>query len=469
MRRTAFVFVLLILVGCNPNKEQPGTPVTTRLAQRTMTSPLPPTKLKQSKALIYGTEVGAWRTDAEREVSEPISVKVREAKIRVIRFAAVDCFVGMTCGSDNHAGSLLRADFDNAIRGITSPAALNAIPLIKMNPISDDMINGVDGSVFCPPWTGDASGNLPLYREILNQVRTVYNGPIIIESSNEMESACLGVWQRQGARISSIGSIGVSKRIGEHFAATMPELKQYARDLGFSDVVVIGYIGNGGGPGWSSNYSTFCRPVNFMDPANFPYNFNCGFDSRWVDEFNDAVKMAYDRAPVASKAYYIPDGISIHAYPHGRDFEPGPGEPGYDNYNFDDRIVYSYYHTWNKQARSRLNAIWGPAIGAQILLAISEWNAGVARSDSDHWIGWDNPAMIQSFYAGWFDMLQGNGVTTGSGTRFWQATNFCLACNADFRAPNPNWPGKYNVINRNGTYNPQYAALKDASLTDANN
>ena len=77
--------------------------------------------------------------------------------------------------------------------------------------------------------------------------------------------------------------------------------------------------------------------------------------------------------------------------------------------------------------------------------------------------------MIQAFYAGWFDMLQGNGVTTGSGTRFWQATNFCLACNADFGGPNPNWPGKYNLVNRNGTPNPQYAAFKDASVTDAYN
>jgi hypothetical protein len=240
MKRTAFLLMLLALAGCSSAKEQPGPPATaTNVGRTTMTMQSPPTKLKQSKALIYSTEVGAWRTDGEPAVSEPISTKVREAKIRAIRFASLDCFTDMTCGSDNHAGSLSRSDFNNAIRGITNSAALNAIPLIKMAPIANDTINGVDGSTFCPPWTGDASGNLPFYREVLNQVRAVYAGPIIIESSNAMESACLKVWQRQGARIGNAGSIGVSRRIGEHFAATMPALKQHARNLGFSEVVVL--------------------------------------------------------------------------------------------------------------------------------------------------------------------------------------------------------------------------------------
>lgn len=470
MKRTAFLLVFLALTGCSSANERPGPPTTaTRVAHTTMTMPSPATKLKQSKALIYSTEIGAWRTDGEPAVSEPISTEVREAKVRAIRFASLDCFTDMTCGSDNHAGSLSRSDFDNAIQGITNPAALNAIPLIKMAPIAKDTINGVDGSTFCPPWTGDASGNLPFYREVLSQVRAVYAGPIIIESSNEMEFACVRVWQRQGARIGSAGSIGVSRRIGEHFAATMPALKQHARNLGFSEVVVMGYIGNGGGPNWSSNYAKFCSPVDPPDRTRHPYDFECRFNPRWVDEFNNAVKSAYDNAPEAAKPDYIPDAISIHAFPHGPDFEPGPGEPGYDNYSFDDRIVYAYYNNWNKQARARLNAIWGSSIGSQVLLAISEWNAGVSRSGTDHWIGWNDPVMIQSFYAGWFDMLQGNGVTTGSGTRFWQATNFCLACNSDFAGPNPNWPGKYNLVNRNGTPNPQYAAFKDANSTDAYN
>ena len=59
-----------------------------------------------------------------------------------------------------------------------------------------------------------------------------------------MEYACWTKWKTQNDNInpSSAGAAGVSKRIGEHYAATMPQLKKYARDtLGFQQVVLGGH------------------------------------------------------------------------------------------------------------------------------------------------------------------------------------------------------------------------------------
>lgn len=408
----------------------------------TGTPPPPPAGIMDSKALIYSSEFASWDHDSSQALAPAVVTKGVEAEIPLIRFAVPDCFTGMTCGTDNHAGTVSASEYRGSIQGILSQ--YNAVPWLKMLPIARDLDNG---AVFCPPWTGDASGNLPLYKRVLDETKTAYLaagkplGSIVIESNNEMEYTCYQTWQAQGAPISSAGSVGVSKRIGEHFAATMPALKAYARGLGFTDVAVVGYLGVSGGPQWGQ-----ACPA---DPSK-PYGYNCAYQARWVDEFATAVHDAYLAA--GSNPDYIPDAMSMHAYPHGPDFATAP-------YAFDDNIVYAYFRNWIVQSRSRVNAIWGATIGNNIRFAVSEWNAGVSRSDM--WSGWTTAGAPEAFYAGWFDMLRGDGVTTGTGTRYWAACLFLIAGNSDTGT------GRfYNIIRQDGTVPTWYTTYKTYSTGD---
>jgi hypothetical protein len=398
--------------------------------------------LKDSRDLIYGSEIGAWEPDGSPAVDPATGIPdtVRGAAVPIIRFAAYDCFVGTTCGSDHHPGTLSRADFDHAIRGITR--TMGAWLWLKMAPIAaDTLAAGVNGTVFCPPWAGDASGNLSFYRSVVDEVKAAgYLGPIVIESSNEMEYSCWQTWQAQGAPITSAGSPGVSRRLGEHFAATMPALKAYTRSLGFSEVLTGGYIGVGGGPGWGQD----CAP----DPRQ-PYGYACDYGARWIDEFNVAVHAAYLTS--GRNVDVIPDFESIHAYPHSDDFASAP-------YDFDDRIAYAYYRTWIERSRARLDALWGPGMGGNILFSISEWNAGAANSGGT-WSGWTTPGRPGAFYRGWLDMLAGDGRTTGSGTRYWSANVFEVASNSDTGI------GRYyNLVRRDGSTPDWFADFRSRSV-----
>lgn len=382
--------------------------------------------------LIYSAEIGGWETDGGPAVDPAtgIPAETRAAGIPLIRFTLYDCFTDMTCGSDHHTGTITRADFDHAVRGITRTD--RAVLWLKLPPVTDGRIGAVDGTVFCPPWTGDAAGNRPFYKATLAEVRSAgYAGPIVIESSNEMEHACWRTWRSQGAPVTSAGSPGVSRRIGEHYAATMPALTSYATGLGFAQVVVGGYLGTGGGPGWGQP----CR----RDRAE-PYGYACGYDPRWVDEFNTAIKAA-GVAP--------PDFESIHAYPHSADFSSSPG------YEFDDDIAYAYYRNWNVRTRAVLESIWGRRAGSRIRLAISEWNAGAAEP-SGTWSGWTTPGRPEQFYRGWLSMLRGDGRrTTGSSGRYWEATAFEIASNSDTATDR-----YYNLIRADGSTPAWYATFK---------
>jgi len=73
-----------------------------------------------SKALIYGSEIGAWLTNGSPAVDPASGIPARTttAAIPIIRYAVSDCFTGMTCGSDKHAGTMSRASFDQAVQGM---------------------------------------------------------------------------------------------------------------------------------------------------------------------------------------------------------------------------------------------------------------------------------------------------------------------------------------------------------------
>jgi hypothetical protein len=410
-----------------------GSPTPTATTTGTAPPPSPSSSLLNSKALIYGSEIGAWLHNGNPAVDPAtgIPAKTTQAAIPVIRFAVPDCFTDMVCGTDGHTGTVLRSDFRHAITGITVTDA--AVPWLKMVPIARDVDNG---AVFCPPWTGAADGNLNLYKAVLDEVKLAgYLGPVVIESNNEMEYTCWRTWQAQGAPITSAGSVGVSKRIGEHYAATMPALRAYAQGLGFSEVVVGGYIGIGGGPGWGQSCTA---------DTTKPYGYACGYQTRWVDEFNTAVLNA-GAAP--------PDFESIHAYPHGPDFACSP-------YAFDDNIAFAYYRNWIVQSRARVNAVWGATLGSAIRFSVSEFTAGSSNS-SGTWSGWTIAGQPEAFYNGWFGMLRGDGNLTGSGTRWWNNNVFEIASNSDTGL------GRfYNLIRQDGTTPAWYDTFKTLSTTD---
>ena len=107
-----------------------------------------------------------------------------------------------------------------------------------------------------------------------------------------------------------------------------------------------------------------------------------------------------------------------------------------------------------------IDGIWGATIGDQIRFAISEWNAGSCNSGGT-WAGWTTAGMPGAFYDGWYGMLRGDGVMTGAGTRFWEATVFEAASNSDTGT------GRfYNIVRQDGATPDWYANWKADSLAD---
>ncbi len=400
--------------------------------------PIQPDLLSR-RDLIYGSEIGCWQVTGKPAV-DPTTVipsKIIAARIPVIRFAVYDVFTDMT-DPNGDPGTIRRSDFDNAISGIVN--TLHAVPWIKLLPVARDAIDTKLGTVFVPPLT-NLGRDLEIHKAILAEVRKVYGGPIIVESDNEAEFNSYKVWG-----FSNGGSAGVSKALGNKYAATMPALKKYARDvLGFSQVVTVGYVGVSGGPGWGQSVTA---------DATKPYGYSCGYQARWIDEFNTAIQSAY--AAHGNDPDYIPDVESIHAYPHSPDFSDQAG------YELDDNQIYAYYRNWLVQSRRRLDAIWGPTVGDKIRFSISEWNAGSHNSDGT-WSGWSTPSRVQAFYSGWLTMLQGDGVTTGTGTRYWNANVFELASEAP-----TGYGAYYNLIRKDGTTPAWYDTFKAISTSDPN-
>jgi hypothetical protein len=336
----------------------------------------------------------------------------------------------MTCGTDNHAGAASRADFDRVMNWITSHGM---IPWLKMVPIagSDSVINGVRQDLFCPPWTGAADQNLPMYKSIADELRaTGYSGPVVFEMNNESQYACAtGVWGQPNS-----GALGVAKRIGEHYAQTGPQLKAYAQGLGFSEVVVGDEMGESFGAAWGS-------PTTCTADVSKAFGWSCGYQPRTVDEFNTAVHDAGQPAP---------DFVSAHFYLHapafysGAPYESSLGDPA--SAADDDNYIYAYVRNWAVQTRAHLNTVWGATAGNQVRLSISEYGLGASNSGGT-WSGWTTPGRPGQFLNGWLSMLRGNGVLTGpSGTAYWQATLFCDACNSDTSTDK-----YYNYIRKDGT------------------
>ena len=412
---------------------------TSTTAQRPVPRAATPTNnLLTQHNLIYGAEIGAWETNGGPAVTNPaVANEINAADIPAIRYAVYDCFTTETCGRDNHSGSLSQSTYQSAISGIVNTD--HAVPWLKMVPITSGGIGSVqNGSVFCPS-VSNLGMNLAMEKQVLAATAAVYRGPIVIESSNEAEYDCAGFWG-----FSSAGAPGVSTDIGKMYAATMPALVQYARQLGFADVVTVGYIGVNGGPQWGDPCTA---------SSGSPYGYNCNPPGMWVDEFNQAVLAAYRSH--RDKADYIPDVESVHSYCHSTDFAPNP-------FTFDNNECYAFQREWLTNARGQVDSIWGSRIGASIRFAVSEWQAGACDSyPSDCWSGFNATGdPVGSYVDGFLSMLPGNGVTTGTGTAYWAANLFELASNGS----GTQGPGAYNVINADGSTPPWYANFEADSV-----
>jgi hypothetical protein len=346
--------------------------------------------------LIYGSEIGAWRTTGApaTDPASGIPALVKAAKIPVIRFSMYDVFTDMLDPLGN-PGTQSRANFDTALNGIK--ANLGAEPMIKLLPIANDLIGTKNGAIYCPP-LNNLARNLDYYKALMAQAG---NRVKIYESTNEMEYSCSKAWGYPSA-----GSVGVSKALGQHFAQNMPALKKYARSLGF-EILTVGYIGTPGGFGWGD---TIANPRTST-----------------ATEFLTAVRDAY----VASgyDPDYIPDAISIHAYPNSPDF----GDATLSD-------IIAYYEAWTTKVRTEIRAIFGGRTGASIRLAVSEWNAG-----SKYWAGYSDNRVVE-FYTAWLAMLQRNN--------FWLANQFAIGSNGS---------EPYDIIKENAATASFYNAFKAAS------
>jgi len=443
LRATAAVTVT-VAAAADPAPDPPPSPDPTPSpdpapAPGPVPVPGPEGSLLNRLDLIYTSEIGCWNTDGGLAVdtSSGIPAAILAARMPLVRFQVYDVFTDMK-RPDGSAGSIRRADFDRAIVGITQ--TLRAIPFISLLPVDSRPVGREPKNAYVPP-LDNLGRDLPIHKAILAELRKVYGGPIVIESDNEAEFDCYKAWGFANA-----GSPGVSKALGDKYVAIMPALKKYARDeLGFSEVLTVGYIGVSGGPGWDQAVTA---------DATQPYGYKAQYNARWINEFNTPIYNAYLAS--GRDPDYIPDAESIHAYPHGQDFSMVPG------FEFDDNIIYAYYRNWLVKSRARLKAIWGDAIGDGIRFSMSEWNAGDAEDDDDLWSGYLTPSRVQQFYAGWFDMLRGDGVMTGAGTRWWHANCFVLTGNDSGEADR-----YYNLFDPfTAAPTAWWGTLANASLTD---
>jgi hypothetical protein len=245
--------------------------------------------------------------------------------------------------------------------------------------------------------------DLPYYEAIVKQA-----GPRVrlYESSNEMEYDC--ATSKWG--FSSAGAVGVSKVLGEHYAQNMPALKKYARSLGFN-ILTVGYVGISGGTGWGNSVSS-------------P-------NTRSMTEFMTAVHAAY--VAHGNDPDYIPDAVSIHAYPYSPDFSATTPLS----------TIIAYFDNWTKANRAVIDRIWGTTIGARIKLVVSEWNAG-----TDTWPGFSD-TRVNDFYTAWLHMLRRDG--------YWMADCFALASNDT---------QPFDMIREDGSTRRQYATFKSVSTSD---
>lgn len=197
--------------------------------------------------MIYGSEIGAWNQDGGNAVNNAeCRKKVTDAGIRVIRWAPWTEFDYMKPGTP-HTQSV--SQFRKAIDGIRS---VGAYPFIKLPPVWDMQCEGTPNA-----WS------LSWQKEIIKNAGSHVQ---LYEFANEPNHYCH--WS--------------GTAYAQHWNDNVPQLKAYARSLGFEIYM--------GGPAWANSY-----PKNLAE----------------IKEFLDGAKAAYVKT---GNRDYIPDYISTHTY-----------------------------------------------------------------------------------------------------------------------------------------------------------
>ncbi len=349
---------------------------------------------------LYGSEIGSWpmldnRYDGHSMLNYNGSCPgcaqlARDARISVVRWGVWNVFEGMTPPRGQKAPPLPRRQFDAVIDGIRS--TLGAEPLIKLPPGESDPTG-----LFCPETWGEA--NLIAFdKEVIRQAGSRAQ---LYEVANEPEIGC-GYdrdWRTAGART------------GHLWIRVVPDLKRYARALGFEIYV--------GGPAFAT--------------TNVNPNDSNPLDVEIAHAFMQTIRDEYESPQ--SRYYHDPDLIpsfySFHAY--GVEYTANGGKQAMD--------AIPRYGVYVDAVRAAIDEVWGRELGPRIRIACTEWNYG-----DDDFTGWSSPE-VATYYSEFLAMLRLHKV--------WMANQFLMASNDN----------GMDMITMDGRPTPYYEAFKAASTS----
>jgi hypothetical protein len=417
LNRIMLLAPVLLLVGCTGGRHA-TSPTSTSVSQQsaptaaidTSTPEIdavpstielqPPTLIDQAffqrADLLYGSTLGAWtlqdgRYDGHymlnyKESCPTCPDLARAAKIPVISWGVWDAFSDQV-NPGGQPGTMTVPQFNNVIDGIRN--TLGAYPFVRLQP--NDNAN-----TFCPSRWG-VDNLLAMNKEV---IRTAGNRVQLYELTSEPELAC-------GLDPSVAGT-----DIGQYWLQVVPQLKKYARSLGFEIYI--------GGPGTTTTHTN-----NKADTT----------DLQMLHDFMQTIRTEYTNP---SSPYYhdpdaIPDFVSFHMY--GIEYVNMMGGEG------TPLDAIPHYGVFLDSVQSMITHIWGD-VAPHMKMVVSEWNVGAE--------GFTFPEPLSAtFYTQFLQMLRKHNV--------FMANQFLLA--SDNNA--------MDMITEAGATTPYYEAFKQQSLTDS--
>ncbi|HEU5047329.1 MAG TPA: hypothetical protein VFT64_05725 [Rickettsiales bacterium] len=286
---------------------------------------------------IYGSEIGAWDTDGGTAITLPACRhKIKDAGIRVIRFGnwtKLDTREAVT-------------RFSHAIDGMR---AVGAYPIIKLPPIWDKQCNGAPNA-----W------NLEWLKNIIQVAGSRVQ---LYEFANEPDNYCK--WD------------GIT--YARYWEQTVPQLKAYARSLGFEIYI--------GGPALANSYPE---------------------DIGWIKNFLDSVKLAYQQS---GNRDYIPDFISTHTYlTEQQNASVAAMQSAVNGWG----IFYDNLHRVIDQTFAGVNDPAGIPLASQIRIADSEYNFTINQANDQQY----SPTFTEAYVKSMFTMFRERHI--------WMANLFTL-------------------------------------------
>ncbi|WP_460523996.1 hypothetical protein [Flindersiella endophytica] len=328
----------------------------------------------ERKDLIFGTEIGAWDLDGGIAVNQPVARQsVVAARTHLIRWGVWKKFDYLQQGQ---ADSMTVEQFNSAIDGIRD---LGATPLLKLPPIWDQQCDAAPDY-----W------NTEWLREVVKQAGSRVQ---LYEFGNEPDKQC--GW--------------TAERYASEWNRVVPDLKKYARSMGFEIYV--------GGPAHANT-----------NPESVAY----------VEDFLTRVRDTY---VATGDADVVPDFVSLHTYPNATD----------DPTLADILRRIEYWGGQIDQLRTGIAKIWdglsldGEPIGTRIKIADSEYNYTIDNSDARA----ADPAFVQPYVAAMIRMLREHDV--------WAANLFTIASHEG---------GAMDLLNLDGSPKPLYDAFRAESTAD---